>query len=63
MRILVTGGSGFLGAWIVRRLANSGHEIRVLDNRQDLALVEAVAGQAVAAELDWRPAAPPMRRT
>jgi nucleoside-diphosphate-sugar epimerase len=54
MRILVTGGSGFLGAWIVRRLASSGHEIRVLDNRPDLALVEAVAGQAVAAELDWR---------
>jgi UDP-glucose 4-epimerase len=54
MRILVTGGSGFLGAWIVRRLASSGHEIRVLDNRPGLALVEAVAGQAVAAELDWR---------
>jgi nucleoside-diphosphate-sugar epimerase len=54
MRILVTGGSGFFGAWVVGRLANSAHEIRVLDNRPDRALVEAVAGQAMAAELDWR---------
>jgi len=31
-RYLVTGGLGFLGAALVRRLAKSGHRVRVLDN-------------------------------
>jgi nucleoside-diphosphate-sugar epimerase len=31
MQVLITGGSGFLGAWIVKRLAKSGHQIRIFD--------------------------------
>lgn len=32
MKVLVTGGAGFIGSNIVRRLAGDGHEVVVLDN-------------------------------
>lgn len=32
MKILVTGGAGFIGSWIVRLLIAAGHEVVVLDN-------------------------------
>ncbi len=44
MRILVTGGQGFLGAWIVRRLVAGGHQPRVFDLGRRTELVERIAG-------------------
>ena len=31
-RVLVTGGTGFIGAALVKRLVRDGHEVRVLDD-------------------------------
>ena len=32
MRVVVTGGAGFIGAALVRRLLDEGHTVAVLDN-------------------------------
>lgn len=49
MRILVTGGNGFMGAWIARRLLARGVAVRVFDTTTDDRLVRAVAGAGAAA--------------
>lgn len=53
MRVLVTGGGGFIGAWIIRRLAGTGAQLRVLDSRPDRSLVGSIAGSDVAGALEW----------
>jgi len=52
-RILITGGSGFLGAWIIRRLLARGWAVRVLDIHDRRDTVAAIAGP-VAHSLDWQ---------
>jgi UDP-glucose 4-epimerase len=46
MKILITGGAGFLGAWIAKRLVSGGHEVRILDRNDDRRLVNTIVGKA-----------------
>ncbi len=52
-RALVTGGGGFIGAWIGRRLLERGIAVRVLDVAAERTAVRAVIG-ARADALEWR---------
>ena len=32
MKVLVTGGAGFIGSHLTERLLSAGHQVRILDN-------------------------------
>ena len=53
MRVLMTGGAGFLGAWLIKRLTAAGHEIRIFDASHDRALLHDIAGPSVADMTGW----------
>jgi UDP-glucose 4-epimerase len=52
-RVLITGGSGFLGAWVIRRLNARGLGVRVFDIHDRRQTVASIAGN-MAHQLDWR---------
>jgi len=54
MRILITGGGGFIGAWIAKKLLEAGHEIRVFDLVDERRIMRLIAGGAIADAMDWR---------
>lgn len=52
MKVLVTGGSGFIGRWVVARLLADGHAVRIFDIRPNAdALDDALAGLAGRVEI------------
>ena len=52
MRILLTGGGGFLGAWIANRLTRGNVAVRVFERHDDRTLARTIVGDA-ADRLDW----------
>jgi nucleoside-diphosphate-sugar epimerase len=57
-RVLITGGAGFVGATLVRRLAAAGYAVRVLDNYStgDPSYLDGVAAGAPEHPVEYRPA-------
>jgi nucleoside-diphosphate-sugar epimerase len=53
VRILVTGGSGFIAAWTIRRLVVAGHTVRVLDIRHPSKIAVEIIGPT-AETIEWR---------
>lgn len=52
LKVLITGGGGFIGAWIMRRLLARGIEVAVLDIRTSTALATRIIGPA-AQSVQW----------
>ncbi len=46
MRVLITGGYGFIGAWIIRNLFAGGHQVWVYDLKEDPRRLRAVMSEA-----------------
>lgn len=45
MRVLVTGGYGFIGAWTTRLLLEAGHEIRIFEQHDDRRFYDQILGE------------------
>lgn len=53
MKVLVTGGSGFLGRYVIERLVDRGHEVVALARSADAAArVDALGASAIPGDLD-----------
>ena len=44
MRVLITGGRGFIGAWTARALLDAGHSVRIFDIHDERATFDALVG-------------------
>jgi nucleoside-diphosphate-sugar epimerase len=52
MKVLITGGGGFLGAWLIKRLKKRNVDVRVFDLMEDRSIVREIIGDG-ADEIDW----------
>lgn len=46
-RVLITGGGGFLGSWIVRALVKAGQQARIFDRFNDPRILKEIASEAM----------------
>ena len=55
MRVLMTGGYGFIGAWIIRHLLLDGHDVAVFDLREDARRLKLILPDAEVAKVKFVP--------
>jgi UDP-glucose 4-epimerase len=53
MKVLITGGAGFLGAWVIHRFLESGAAVRVFDLKDNRTIARKIMGEK-ADGLDWQ---------
>ncbi|SPL61354.1 NAD-dependent epimerase/dehydratase family protein [Ochrobactrum soli] len=51
-RVLVTGGAGFLGGWILKALKAQAHEVRIFDRTSDRRILREIVGDE-AEQVEW----------
>ena len=54
MRTLITGGGGFIGAWLAQRLHRAGITLRIFDNHAERHRVSELMGTELAQNIDWQ---------
>ncbi len=55
MRVLITGGYGFIGAWIIRNLLSRGDQVWVYDLREDARRLRLILPEAEVAKVSFIP--------
>ena len=53
MRVLVTGGGGFIASWIVKQLLDDGVAVRSLDLTDKPAIAQTILGD-LTEQVEWR---------
>ncbi len=51
-RVLITGGAGFLGGWILKALKAQGHDVRIFDRTSDRRILQEIVGSE-AEHVEW----------
>lgn len=54
MRILITGGGGFIGAWLAQRLHRGGMAFRIFDSHAQRHRLSELLGETVANQVEWQ---------
>jgi UDP-glucose 4-epimerase len=53
MRVLITGGGGFLGAWVAKRLLLADFRIRIMDSQLSQDRIQTITGIQLSPSIEW----------